>query len=251
MPVADDAMTGELPTYRDLWLRIRDGLPKKGAQDRGGRRRAEAARRARRGARQPLRATTNGRISSGSRTRRRTSTASTPPVFIVVCNNTNVSKLVFDYIAGWEKTLPDGQTRVRRRAISRSSATSMDGRWTARPEHDPGRQRATRIRRGDERRVQEDRRRARSRSSRRSTASASPAATPRADRRGPAARGDEHRRQAGQARRAREVRRLRLDAHRRLGRQHRHPHPGRAGVRHATAVRAGGRPRAAADELRA
>ena len=27
----------------------------------------------------------------------------TPPVFIVVCNNTNVSKLVFDYIAGWEK----------------------------------------------------------------------------------------------------------------------------------------------------
>jgi type III restriction enzyme len=29
-------------------------------------------------------------------------------VFIVVCNNTNVSKLVFDYIAGWEKELPDG-----------------------------------------------------------------------------------------------------------------------------------------------
>ncbi len=30
VPVADDAMTGELPTYRDLWLRIRDDLPKKG-----------------------------------------------------------------------------------------------------------------------------------------------------------------------------------------------------------------------------
>ena len=29
----------------------------------------------------------------------------TPPVFIVVCNNTNVSKLVFDYMAGWEKPL--------------------------------------------------------------------------------------------------------------------------------------------------
>ena len=27
----------------------------------------------------------------------------TPPVFIVVCNNTNVSKLIFDFIAGWEK----------------------------------------------------------------------------------------------------------------------------------------------------
>ncbi len=27
----------------------------------------------------------------------------TPPVMIVECNNTNVSKLVFDFIAGWEK----------------------------------------------------------------------------------------------------------------------------------------------------
>src|SRR5262249_57023270 len=30
VPVADNAMTGEQPTYRDLWLRIRDALPKKG-----------------------------------------------------------------------------------------------------------------------------------------------------------------------------------------------------------------------------
>jgi type III restriction enzyme len=29
----------------------------------------------------------------------------TPPVFIVVCNNTNVSKLVFDFIGGWEKLI--------------------------------------------------------------------------------------------------------------------------------------------------
>ena len=34
----------------------------------------------------------------------------TPPVFIVVCNNTNVSKMVFDYIAGWEK--PIGEATV-------------------------------------------------------------------------------------------------------------------------------------------
>jgi type III restriction enzyme len=25
-----------------------------------------------------------------------------------VCNNTSVSKLVYDYVAGWDKTLPDG-----------------------------------------------------------------------------------------------------------------------------------------------
>src|SRR2546429_5265193 len=30
VPVADDAMIGDFPTFRDLWFRIRDGLPKKG-----------------------------------------------------------------------------------------------------------------------------------------------------------------------------------------------------------------------------
>ena len=57
----------------------------------------------------------------------------TPPVFIVVCNNTNVSKLVFDYIAGWEKPLPDGHDGRSCRATCRCSATSSDGRWLARP----------------------------------------------------------------------------------------------------------------------
>ncbi len=42
----------------------------------------------------------------------------------------------------------------------------------------------------------------------------------------------------------------RLDADRGLGRQHRHAHPRRARLRHAAAVRAGGRPRPAAHELR-
>ncbi len=36
----------------------------------------------------------------------------TPPVMIVVCNNTKVSKLVYDWIAGWEKETADGQTVV-------------------------------------------------------------------------------------------------------------------------------------------
>ena len=30
VPVADNSMTGEQPTYRNLWLRIREDLPKKG-----------------------------------------------------------------------------------------------------------------------------------------------------------------------------------------------------------------------------
>lgn len=36
----------------------------------------------------------------------------TPPVMIVVCNNTKVSKLVYDWIAGWEKKIPDGENIV-------------------------------------------------------------------------------------------------------------------------------------------
>ena len=38
VPVADDSMTGDQPTYRDLWLRIREHLPKKGrkTEDAGG-----------------------------------------------------------------------------------------------------------------------------------------------------------------------------------------------------------------------
>ncbi len=35
-----------------------------------------------------------------------------PPVFIVVCNNTTSSKLVHDYIAGWERENEDGSTSV-------------------------------------------------------------------------------------------------------------------------------------------
>ena len=38
----------------------------------------------------------------------------TPPVFIVVCNNTATSKLVFDWIAGYEKTSADLTTPNRR-----------------------------------------------------------------------------------------------------------------------------------------
>lgn len=105
VPVSDDSMQGEMPTYRDLWLRIRDGLPKKG-------RKTEAAT----GEPKPP-AELEGAIQSlysnyekyYARWENAENGTLTPPVFIVVCNNTNVSKLVFDYIAGWEKTLPDGQ----------------------------------------------------------------------------------------------------------------------------------------------
>ncbi|HEX4792852.1 MAG TPA: DEAD/DEAH box helicase family protein [Humisphaera sp.] len=105
VPVADNAMEGPAPTYRDLWIRIREDLPKKG---RGSAQYTGEPR---------LPVELEGALTSlyknyekSYRLWERTAQASgtTPPVFIIVCNNTNVSKMVFDYVAGWEKTLEGG-----------------------------------------------------------------------------------------------------------------------------------------------
>ena len=61
-----------------------------------------------------------------------THSASTPPVFIVVCNNTAVSKLIFDYLAGWEKPLPDGSTVPVPGELVLFSNVEND-QWTHRP----------------------------------------------------------------------------------------------------------------------
>jgi type III restriction enzyme len=50
----------------------------------------------------------------------------------VVCNNTNVSKLVFDWIAGWEKELPDGTKRVVPGQLALFS-NEDGGSWSPRP----------------------------------------------------------------------------------------------------------------------
>jgi type III restriction enzyme len=104
VPVADDSMVGEQPTYRDLWLRIRDQLPKKGrkteALDSEPNLPVELE-----GALQSLYSNYEKYYQKWEQNLEGRARGLTPPVFIVVCNNTNVSKLVFDYVAGWEKTL--------------------------------------------------------------------------------------------------------------------------------------------------
>jgi type III restriction enzyme len=56
----------------------------------------------------------------------------TPPVFIVVCNNTNVSKLVFDFIAGWEKQIGD-QVIVQAGQLPIFRNDDGNGAWLHRP----------------------------------------------------------------------------------------------------------------------
>lgn len=135
VPVADDSMTGDQPTYRDLWLRIRDDLPRKG------RRKQEQEQDHKGEPRPPL--VLQGALHSlysnyekyyrlwenNAEARAR---GATPPVFIVVCNNTSVSKLVFDYVAGWEKPIGD-RTIVQAGQLPLFRNDDGEGGWLGRP----------------------------------------------------------------------------------------------------------------------
>jgi type III restriction enzyme len=131
VPVADDSMTGDGPTYRDLWLRIRDDLPRKG--------RSTAAVEGEPKLPVELQGALHSLYGNYEKAYRRweenteaRARGLTPPVFIVVCANTNVSKLVYDYIAGWEKTVGD-RTIVQAGALPIFRNDDDRGGWLHRP----------------------------------------------------------------------------------------------------------------------
>lgn len=131
VPVADDSMTGEQPTYRDLWLRIREHLPRKGRGTDSvvGEPKVPVELE---GALQSLYNNYEKYFKHWEQNVEARSRGLTPPVFIVVCNNTKVSKMVFDYIAGWEKELPDGSSLVVPGKLALFS-NEENGDWSARP----------------------------------------------------------------------------------------------------------------------
>ncbi len=131
VPVEDNSMTGDQPTYRDLWPRIREDLPKKGRKgDAGGEEpnlpvELEGA----------IRSLYQHYEKSFARWQANTELAArggTPPVFVVVCNNTSVSKRVFDYIAGWTRTLANGTQVVVPGQLALFN-NEQAGQWTTRP----------------------------------------------------------------------------------------------------------------------
>ena len=125
VPVADNAMDGELPTYRDLWSRIHDKLPKASGGATG---------------QVPtLPAALEGALKTLYRNYERyydqwknEPHGQTPPVMIIVCNNTKVSKLVFDWVSGYEKPLPNETTVVVPGQLEIFNNES-DGEWRPRP----------------------------------------------------------------------------------------------------------------------
>lgn len=106
VPVADNIPGGDMPKFRNLWEHIRKRMPKKG--------------RGKGNALDPLsipvelqtalealyghyEKTYNLWEQSGIKV---------PPCFIVVCNNTSTSKLVYDYISGFQRENEDGSTTL-------------------------------------------------------------------------------------------------------------------------------------------
>jgi len=102
VPVADNIPGNEMPMYRDLWEHIRTGMPKKG--------------RGKSGALDPLSLPPQlltaldalyGHYEKTFELWRQEGIPA-PPCFIVVCNNTSTSKLVYDYISGFHREKEDG-----------------------------------------------------------------------------------------------------------------------------------------------
>jgi type III restriction enzyme len=131
VPVSDDSGTGGSPTYRDLWLRIRDELPKKGRANQQGEVdpnlpvELESALQSLYGNYEKY----FKAWQSDATARERGVTA---PVFIVVCNNTTVSKMVYDYIGGWEKLVGEN-TIVQAGKLEAFRNDDGHGNWNKNP----------------------------------------------------------------------------------------------------------------------
>ena len=106
VPVAQNVPGEEMPMFRDLWKHIRTKMPKKG---RGA---AEAL--------DPLKLPTllktalEALYGHYEKTYKLWEEAGirVPPCFIVVCNNTATSKLVYDYISGFQRNNDDGSSEL-------------------------------------------------------------------------------------------------------------------------------------------
>ncbi|MCE5273251.1 DEAD/DEAH box helicase family protein [bacterium] len=131
VPVADNSMTGDQPTYRDLWLRIREDLPRKGRKtDKiSGEPKLPSELE---GALHSLYSNYEKHYEQWEKNSDARARGITPPVFIVVCNNTNVSKMVFDFISGWEKEI-SGKTIVQAGKLAIFRNDDERGGWLQRP----------------------------------------------------------------------------------------------------------------------
>ena len=97
VPVADNIPGGDMPKFRNLWEHIRRDMPKKG--------RGKASNLDPLQIPVPLQTALEALYGHYKETFAlwRQAGVEVPPCFIVVCNNTSTSKLIYDYIAGFHR----------------------------------------------------------------------------------------------------------------------------------------------------
>jgi len=105
VPVSDNAVNANMPVFRDLWNNIGGKMPKKGAA-KSGELDPRAIPNELQTALYALYSHYEGEFDEWKR-----AGIAVPPVFIVVCNNTATSKLVYEWISGWEREV-DGENRT-------------------------------------------------------------------------------------------------------------------------------------------
>jgi type III restriction enzyme len=129
---AADAPSGDMPTYRELWSYIRDSLPRRGRKAAENDESEPRLPSALEGALRSLYGSYERSFSQWRAAAENGTAGLTPPVFIVVCNNTSVSRLVYNFISGWEVYGPDGAKLAAPGQLALFS-NARDGQWLPRP----------------------------------------------------------------------------------------------------------------------
>jgi type III restriction enzyme len=108
VPVADNTLGSPMPMFRNLWEHIRDQMPKKG--------RGQTSELDPLSLPPQLQTALEALYGHYEKTFELWEKAGikVPPCFIIVCNNTSASKLVYDFISGFNKVSPDGTSNFNK-----------------------------------------------------------------------------------------------------------------------------------------
>jgi type III restriction enzyme len=121
VPVSDNAVNAKLPVFRNLWDHIGKAMSKKGS--------------AKAGEQNPLQIPNElqtalyalySHYQEESKEWKQAGVA-VPPVFIVVCNNTANSKLIYEWISGWEREFDGVRRTIHRGHLALFSNYDQEG----------------------------------------------------------------------------------------------------------------------------
>lgn len=106
VPIGDNVAAEEGPIFRNIWAHVGKDLPKKGRITAGDNDPLKL----------PVKLQNAIEVLYGNYKKTfelwKESQIGVPPAFIIVCQNTSISKLVYDYVSGFERTTEDGTTML-------------------------------------------------------------------------------------------------------------------------------------------